>query len=98
MGGIGEQGAHLAGDRRELGHGEIGERRLEGGELGAAVFAEHVLARDVGERGVDADEVVGLGPRLQPINLGGQRLGGSVFAFFSFSTIVSASSVRLMRE
>ena len=58
---------------------------------------QHLGLGDVGERRVDADQIVGLGPRLQRLLVAGSG-SGSVFALRIFCAIVSASSVRLMRE
>ena len=57
----------------ELGNGQIGQCRLEGRELRIAEFLEHAGARGVGQRRVDADEIVGLGAGREPFFLAGQR-------------------------
>jgi hypothetical protein len=75
LGGVGREAGHLGGDRRELGHGEVGEAGLEGRELLAGVVADHLFGRQVRETGVDVDEVAGLGPPLEPVEIGGQGLG-----------------------
>ena len=61
-------------DRAELGDGQIDQRRLEGRELRVAEFAEHAGAGCAGERRIDADQIVGLGPRFQARLLARQRL------------------------
>ena len=53
----------------ELCHRQLDQRRLEGGELRVAEFLEHAGARRAGERGVDADQIVGFraaSPALSP--------------------------------
>ena len=73
--GIGDQPSHLVLDRAELGDREIGEMLLEGRELLPAETFEHVFEGRVGERGVDADQVGGLGPVLESGGVLGQRMG-----------------------
>ena len=98
MAGVGQQAAHLAGDRRELLDGEVGERRLEGRELRAAMLAQHLrlaTSRRAPHRCRRGCRLPG--DALRPSIAEGSG-SGSVFALRSFSAIVSASSVRLMRE
>jgi hypothetical protein len=65
-------------------------------ELSAAEFAStSALLRP--ERGIDADQIVGLGAGFQALFLDGSG-SGSVLALRIFCAMVSASSVRLMRE
>ena len=97
MAGIGEQPRISAPIGAEPGHREVGQRLLEGRELGAAEVASGVLARRLAERGIDADQVVRLGPALEPLRLGGSG-SGSVLALRIFLAMASASSVRLMRD
>jgi hypothetical protein len=73
--GVLHQPLHLTADRAELRDREIDQRVLEGRELRAAKFAQHVGFRRVVERGIDADQVVGLRPRLQSFFLARQRVG-----------------------
>ena len=77
--------------------GELGQRLLEGGEGRAAELGKHPRLAGLGQRRVDADQVVGLGPRLQSFTSDGSG-SGSVLAFRIFLAMVSASSVRLMRD
>src|SRR5215471_15372492 len=63
--GIGDQTLHLGVDRREFCDRELDERSLEGGELCAAEFGENIRLAPSGQRGMNADEVVGLGPLLE---------------------------------
>ncbi len=72
-GGIIEEPFHFCGDRAELGDGEVGQCRLEARELGIAEFLEHRGATGIGEGRIDADQIVGLGPRLQAFLLARQR-------------------------
>ena len=69
---VGRDAAHLAGDRRELVDRQIGERRLELGELAAAEIGQHRLAAGLGERGIEHHQVFGLRPVLQPLDFGRQ--------------------------
>ncbi len=69
------QPLHLRADRPELGDREIDQRAFEGRELPAAEFAQHLRLARALERGVDADQVVGLRPRLETLLLARQRLG-----------------------
>ena len=96
--GIGEQPRHLGVDRCDARDRELGKGLLEGGELRRRrTPAAPRLSLLAGQRGVDADEVVGLGAVRQPGFLGGEG-SGSVLAFWIFLAMVSASSVMLMRE
>ena len=61
------------------------------------IFREHGGLRPVGERRVNADEIVGLGPLASAASSPGSG-SGSVRAFLIFCAISSAPSVRLMRE
>ena len=96
---VGAAAAHLRRDRRELGDGELRQRRLEGRKLRAAKILQHRRALVTsGERRVDADEVFRLGPPARAPSPRDGSGSGSVFALRIFCAIVSASSVRLMRE
>ncbi len=72
---------------------------LEARELRAAEFVQHVgLRRVVGQRRVDADQVVGLRTRLQTLLARTAAARDRSCALRTFWAMVSASSVRLMRE
>ena len=64
MAGVLHQPLHLRADRAELGDREIGQRRLELGELLAGELGDHGVLLLVGEGGVDAQQVVGVRPLL----------------------------------
>ena len=70
---------------------------LNAEELLAAEFLQHVCFVASLQRCENADKVVGLGRFSRPSTSLG-RASGSVFAFRIFLAIVSASSVRLMRD
>src|SRR5574337_552157 len=72
--GIGAQPQDFGADRRELLNRECGQRMLEGRERTAAKALEDVGLGAVGERGVDADEIVRLGPAGKALRLARQRL------------------------
>ena len=59
---------------------------------------QHVGLADVGERRVDADQIVGLRPLLELLLARSAAARGSVLALRIFWAMVSASSVRLMRD
>src|SRR5580704_11917026 len=61
VGGIGREPLHLGPDRAELGDREVGERSLEGRELSATELLEHGRLGEIGERRIEADEIVRLG-------------------------------------
>src|SRR6185312_8242039 len=71
---IGRKAQHFGADRSELGYRQVGERGLERRELGAAEALERVGLRLVVQGGEDADEIVGFGARLEPLDLARQRL------------------------
>ena len=64
-------------DRRELRRDgrilQIGQRGLEGAELGTRKIADHLLDIVPGQRGVDVDEVPRLGAVLQALSRFRQR-------------------------
>ncbi len=72
--GVGDKPLHFGIDRAELGDGEVDERGLERGELGAAELIQHVGFVPLGERRVDANQIVGLRPRRQAFFLVRQRI------------------------
>ena len=88
---------HLGADRAELGNGEIDQRVFESRKLPAAKLAKHLGFTHALQRRVDADQVVSLGSRGEPFSSLGSG-SGSVLALRIFWAMVSASSVRLMRE
>ena len=65
MAGIGHQPAHLAADPAEHLDRELRQRLLEGREILPGEARQRRLARQAGQRGVDADEIVGLGARFE---------------------------------
>ena len=70
MAGVGDQPLHLGGDRRQFDDAKFDQRVLEAGELPAAELTQHVGLGAARQRGKDADEVVGFGPRLEPLLFG----------------------------
>ena len=72
---VGHQALHLIADRGQPRRGKLGQGVLEAREGRIAEFAQDVLSARLGEAGIDADEIVGLGPRLEPLHLRRQRLG-----------------------
>ena len=98
MAGIGHQPPHLAADPAEHLDRDLRQRLLEGREILPGKPRQRRLARHIGQRGVDADEVVGLGARLERRRCVSGSGSGSVLARRIFSAIASASSVMLMRE
>ncbi len=75
MAGIGQQPAHLAADLPEHIDRQRRQRLLEGREILAGEAVQRRRAIEAGERGVDDDEVVGLGPLLERRDGVRQRLG-----------------------
>ena len=74
---IGNQPFHLGGDRRQLGDAKVDQRVLENRELSAAEIAQHILLAASGQRGEDADEVVGFGTRFESLFVIGSGRGKS---------------------
>src|SRR3546814_1210701 len=70
-----EQALHLLVHRAEPGDGEVGELFLEVGELLAADRGERLIAAPVGQGGVDAEQVLRLGPPFQARRLARHRPG-----------------------
>ena len=85
-------------DRTELGDREIDQRRLEGGELRAAEFAQHLgrASCPPAPHRCRRDFPPPAAPSSPFSSLGSGS--GSVLALRIFCAIASASSVRLMRE
>src|SRR5262245_64403500 len=57
---VGHQALHLGPDGNEPRRGKLGKRLLELGEGGVAEVAQHSLLAGLGERRIDAYEIVGL--------------------------------------
>ena len=69
--GLRQQLPHLGADGQKSRDREIGKRRLEGRERSAAIFAQDFLLLLLGERRIDADEIVGFGSGLEALGIGG---------------------------
>ena len=72
---VGQQPAHFLGHGLQLGHGQIGQRILEAGELLAGELGDHRIAALVRQRGIDVEQVFRFRPVLQFILAGGQGQG-----------------------
>lgn len=66
---------HFGGDRPQNGNSQISQSRLELRELLAAELRKHVGLGAVGKSREDADEIIGLRPALQPLDLARKRVG-----------------------
>src|SRR3546814_6927230 len=61
--GIGKQALHLGADLAQRGDGQVGQHLLEEREFAAFELAQHRGQILVGQRRVDAEQIVDLGPR-----------------------------------
>src|SRR5262245_47853721 len=73
--GIGDEPLHLGIDRAEFDDREIDQRGLEGRELRAAEFVEDLRLALASKRGINANEVVGLGSLFESFLVVRQGIG-----------------------